>query len=101
MKIKAVMMFLVAASFWVALPVARAMDMPMKMADADANHDGKLSMDEFLAHCKERFARLDTDKDGFLSPDEATQKRQGKGGGMGEGMKKKPMIQEGDEGEGE
>lgn len=48
-------------------------------AAADSNKDGKLDAAEFAAMnkqnpnpdaAKKRFARLDTDKDGFLSPEE-------------------------------
>ena len=39
-------------------------------AAADTNHDGSLSLDEFLARHKEKFSEMDTNKDGSLSPDE-------------------------------
>jgi hypothetical protein len=101
MKITAVWVFLIAVSLWIALPLARASDLPMNLAAADTDHDGKISQDEFLAHCKQRFAALDGDKDGFLSADEWAKYMPGKGMGMGKGMKRKPMIQPEDEGEGE
>jgi len=42
---------------------------------ADANGDGKLSLDEFKAACtkgdaEKKFAEADTNKDGFLTPEE-------------------------------
>ena len=41
----------------------------------DANHDGKLSKDEWKGS-EQAFDRLDTNHDGFLSPDELkTRKR--------------------------
>ena len=44
--------------------------------DADTNHDGKVSMDEFKAehekHMQEMFKKLDTNGDGFI--DEAERK---------------------------
>lgn len=44
------------------------------MEQADTNHDGKISHDEFMAaHQKlleERFKKLDTNSDGFIDKDE-------------------------------
>jgi hypothetical protein len=107
MKSRALWVFLVAISIWISASVVRSQTMmPPGLAGADTDHDGKISQDEFLAHCKARFAALDTDKDGFLSADEWAKYMPGKGMGMGKGPgpgpgMKKPMIQEGDEGEGE
>ncbi|PIQ27962.1 hypothetical protein COW36_22420 [bacterium (Candidatus Blackallbacteria) CG17_big_fil_post_rev_8_21_14_2_50_48_46] len=36
----------------------------------DTNKDGKVSLDEVMAHASKRFARLDSDKNGSLSPEE-------------------------------
>lgn len=83
MKSWVVMAVLVAASIWVGIPAAGAQDMPPRMSEADTDKDGKVSLDEFLAHCKERFARLDADKDGYISADEGKKSRSGKGDGKG------------------
>lgn len=40
------------------------------VARMDANGDGRVSRDEFLAAAKRRFARLDRDGDGFVDPSE-------------------------------
>lgn len=37
----------------------------------DANHDGKVSQDEFLDRMKEKFKKLDADGDGYVSKAEA------------------------------
>ena len=37
----------------------------------DANHDGRVSREEFLAGSKKRFAKADTNHDGVVSPQEA------------------------------
>ena len=39
-------------------------------ATLDANGDGKVSRDEFLAQAGARFDRMDANKDGFVTPDE-------------------------------
>jgi hypothetical protein len=39
-------------------------------AKADANGDGRISRDEFLARAAARFDRMDANKDGALTPDE-------------------------------
>ena len=36
----------------------------------DANHDGKVSKDEFMADSRAQFARMDTDGDSFVTPAE-------------------------------
>ena len=41
-----------------------------RFARLDANHDGKLTLDEFEAPQKKMFARLDTNHDGSISKDE-------------------------------
>jgi len=43
-------------------------------AEKDTNKDGKLSRDEVAKMPDEMFARLDTNKDGFLTPDELAAK---------------------------
>lgn len=40
------------------------------LRDADANRDGKVTHDEYLAFTKKHFAELDKNKDGLLSRDE-------------------------------
>jgi Ca2+-binding EF-hand superfamily protein len=51
----------------------------------DANNDGKVSRDEFMARAAERFQRLDVNQDGFVTADEARAKRHGRGHGHGHG----------------
>jgi Ca2+-binding EF-hand superfamily protein len=41
---------------------------------ADANNDGNISREEFLAHPTEMFARLDTNGDGVISTAERPQR---------------------------
>lgn len=36
----------------------------------DTNKDGKISQDEHMAKCKNRFKAMDTNNDGFLTSDE-------------------------------
>lgn len=45
------------------------------MSEADANHDGAISRDEFLARPLEMFARLDANNDGSISAQEQTAAR--------------------------
>jgi Ca2+-binding EF-hand superfamily protein len=88
------------------LPLAlRAADEPKKkgpFVTADANNDGKVSLDEYVAAMKDRldataakarFADLDKDKDGFLSRQEFNagvgEKKGGDKGGDTSGEKKK------------
>jgi hypothetical protein len=58
---------------------------------ADANADGKLSLEEFKTICKKgdaeaKFTAADADKDGFLTKDEMKAAHgKGKGHGKGEG----------------
>jgi Ca2+-binding EF-hand superfamily protein len=48
----------------------------------DANGDGVVSQDEFLAAAKARFAKIDKNGDGFIDADEmAGQRWAGKGHG--------------------
>ena len=51
----------------------------------DADSDGKVSLEEFLAAHKERFKKIDADGDGYLTPDEMKAARDE----MREGMKEK------------
>lgn len=51
------------------------------MMRADANGDGRISRDEYTAQVTARFARRDTNKDGFLSGDELAGPRGGEGDG--------------------
>ena len=37
----------------------------------DANQDGKVDLDEYLAHAQERFNRLDLDANGYVTKEEA------------------------------
>ncbi|CAN5667815.1 hypothetical protein BH10PSE14_BH10PSE14_37510 [soil metagenome] len=70
------------------------------MARADGDGDGRVSRAEFIARADERFAGLDKNGDGQLSPDEMPQRRDkatpagsdtptanGRGGGMREKMR--------------
>lgn len=41
-----------------------------RFAQADTNHDGRISRDEFLAGRQARFARADRNGDGFISDDD-------------------------------
>jgi len=36
----------------------------------DTNNDGKISHDEYMAKCENRFKAMDTNKDGFLTGEE-------------------------------
>ena len=47
----------------------------------DANHDGNISRDEFLAGPIERFNRLDTNHDGIIEASEMPQRHEGGPGG--------------------
>ena len=49
--------------------VGRA-DPAERFAQADTNHDGRISRDEFLAGREARFARVDRNGDGFISDDD-------------------------------
>ena len=44
--------------------------MEKMFADQDANGDGKVSKDEFVAHATKRFEEMDSDKDGGLTKEE-------------------------------
>lgn len=37
----------------------------------DANKDGQIDLDEYLAHAQERFNKLDADSNGYVSKEEA------------------------------
>ena len=41
------------------------------LARVDANKDGQVDLNEYLAHAEERFNKLDADGDGFVTQDEA------------------------------
>jgi hypothetical protein len=48
----------------------------------DANDDGKISSDEWMNHSKEKFAKLDANKDGFVTEKEMkAHKKHRKGSG--------------------
>lgn len=59
----------------------------------DANEDGVVSTAEFLAAAEQRFARLDANGDGVLSPDELKDDRPGRrrGGYDGQGKRGAPQ----------
>ncbi|MCH2191195.1 MAG: hypothetical protein MK188_09750 [Gammaproteobacteria bacterium] len=42
----------------------------------DVNQDGKVDMDEYLAHARERFNKLDLDGSGFVTQEEAREAMQ-------------------------
>ena len=42
----------------------------MMFREMDANHDGKISKDEWMAYYEKRFKRLDRNGDGFITKDE-------------------------------
>lgn len=46
----------------------RAQSMLLKV---DANKDGQIDLNEYLAHAQERFNKIDLDENGFVTPDEA------------------------------
>jgi Ca2+-binding EF-hand superfamily protein len=48
----------------------RPHDMHRMFEMADANHDGKMSLDEVLAFRLARFDKIDTNRDGVISPEE-------------------------------
>ena len=52
-------------------------------ANADANGDGKISRDEAPAQIGNRFDMIDTNSDGFLTPEEIQQAMRGRRGGGG------------------
>ena len=51
-------------------PMAVAYPVATWFAEADRNHDGKISESEFTADFGDFFASLDVDHDGFVRPDE-------------------------------
>ena len=53
------------------------------LARADANHDGRVTRDEYHASFNAMFARLDADHDGVISPEE---RRAFRGFDLGRGM---------------
>ena len=51
-------------------PLGQAYPIATWFAEADRNHDGKISESEFTADFADFFATLDVDHDGFVRPDE-------------------------------
>ena len=47
-----------------------------KMKNMDANHDGGVSMDEYMAYSERKFIRIDKNADGTLSADELAKSKQ-------------------------
>ena len=71
--------FLCSACSFAAPPAVgdeRLQELVRRFPDADLNHDGKLSLEEFIATAsdkggaKTRFENFDADKDGFISREE-------------------------------
>jgi hypothetical protein len=52
------------------------------MKDADANKDGKISKAEFVTGAEARFAKMDSNKDGFLDQSDRKDGKDHKGGRM-------------------
>ncbi|MGB0909220.1 MAG: hypothetical protein ACPGYT_02565 [Nitrospirales bacterium] len=46
-----------------------------KLKKVDADGDGQISLDEFLAKAEKRFGKMDADGDGYLSAGEYKEKR--------------------------
>lgn len=60
-------------------------------ARLDKNGDAKLSREELAAMPADRFALIDTDHDGYLSPNELRAARSGRGGGPGRPFRRQPQ----------
>jgi Ca2+-binding EF-hand superfamily protein len=52
-------------------PSERGERLAAKFDTIDTDNDGKISHDEYMANCEERFKLLDTNNDGFLTKEEA------------------------------
>ncbi len=59
---------------------ARA-DPVQMLAEADADHDGRISRAEYQAARAARFARLDRNRDGYVGPDDAPRMARRRAGG--------------------
>ena len=66
-------------------PAPAPQDRPMRGGDigkADANSDGVITREEYLADVDARFAKLDANKDGKITKDERPDGGEGRGGRM-------------------
>jgi hypothetical protein len=61
-----------------------------KFDKMDTNKDGKISRDEHMAKCNKRFEAMDTNNDGFLTRDECGKRWEEKKEMMKEKMQKGP-----------
>jgi len=65
-------------------PAPAPQDRPMRgdIGKADANNDGVITREEYLADVDARFARIDVNKDGKITKDERPDGSEGRGGRM-------------------